>query len=760
MTDVSSRILLDHLDFMQLKGIPAEPFFAFLKSELEVSPETDPVFLMTPSNWFSWDTFATMCRYWETVYGEGFEREFAEWSMSKPVRWLSAARPILRLITTPKHLYWLVHTWGGPTNFRSVRSEFSILPNRQIRIHVMLGVDDVPIPMFFRITTIALASLPRLIGHQDAVVDAEPLGTGMIYMILPPPSLSVWAQTVRHAKALFAVRSMTNELVLRDDQLRQSYLKLMRARTDLETKVAERTRALELANRELSEGIAALRTAEKIAHIGRWEWDLRTDLLVWSDETYRIFQIANDGSALSMAQVAASIHPDDLPLLRAARMKAVADRQPLFLQHRIVCPDGETRYVTQRGELLFDKDGQPYRMVGTVYDVTLQRQFESTLIAAKEAADTSNQVKSTFLANMSHEIRTPMSSVLGFAELLAMPNVAEDRRQPYAEKILRNGRHLLRLIDDALDLAKIESGRLSIAVASCSPTWEIQQAIELLKDQATAKSLNLKLELELPLPDEMHTDVTRLRQVLLNVIGNALKFTPRGQVKVNVCHVGAHLQISVRDSGPGIAASDRNFLFKPFSQIPDAPKNAGSGLGLALARRLACALGGDIVLAESTPGKGCLFVISVLVSMPVDSQHDDAALSPILRQVVDLPKGLRVLVVEDTLDIQDLLRRTLENAGAQVAVASDGKEGVDLANSQYFDIILLDMHMPNVNGYEAASRLRSAGYTAPIIALTAFAMTQDREKCFSVGCNDFLAKPVETHLLLSTVARWSPPATA
>ena len=395
------------------------------------------------------------------------------------------------------------------------------------------------------------------------------------------------------------------------------------------------------------------------------------------------------------------------------------------------------------------------------------------LEAAREAAWAANQSKSEFLANMSHEIRTPMTAILGFTDLLR----EECRDSPSAvqgiDTIQRNGNHLLEIINDILDLSKIESGKLEVERISCSPVQLVCEATSLMQIRADGKGISLKTEFKGPIPQRIQTDPTRLRQILLNLLGNAIKFTEVGSVRLvteleQVADEEPRLRFSVYDSGIGMTPEQLQKLFQPFTQADTSTtrKFGGTGLGLTISRRLAALLDGDISVT-STPGAGSCFSVTVgtgslagvsLLEVGESSATTTAtvaAVSPGAAASVKL--DCRVLLAEDGPDNQRLISFVLRKAGAIVTVADNGLEAKTqaLEASEPFDVILMDMQMPIMDGYEATRQLRAAGYTRPIIALTAHAMEGDRAKCLAAGCTDYTTKPIERQGLLELVARYA-----
>ena len=406
-----------------------------------------------------------------------------------------------------------------------------------------------------------------------------------------------------------------------------------------------------------------------------------------------------------------------------------------------------------------------------VENITPYREAEAELQSAREAAERANQAKSTFLANMSHEIRTPLTAILGYAERLKRDGDPDVQRR-HAETICRNGEHLLTIINDILDLAKIESGRFTVNHDACEPRAVAEDVIELLADRAREKNLTLELKAQDPLPRFIHIDATRLRQVLLNLVGNALKFTETGGVTVEIRHysIAGRLYFTVTDTGPGIPEDRIEALFKPFVQLNEAHHriHGGTGLGLAICRRLCEAMGGEL-RATSTLGQGSQFIadLPAITESPEASQgHDPAAVSdrpltggnPEDHAPDPAPlTGKRVLVADDRPDLRRLLCLLLEDEGVVTLEANDGAQAVHavLHSGPSPDVVLMDMQMPVMDGYSAARQLRDAGCRVPIIAVTAHALAEDKQACLDAGCDDWVTKPIDAEQLLAMVARYA-----
>jgi signal transduction histidine kinase/DNA-binding response OmpR family regulator len=406
----------------------------------------------------------------------------------------------------------------------------------------------------------------------------------------------------------------------------------------------------------------------------------------------------------------------------------------------------------------------------TLIDIGSLKMAEQELRAAHQAAEAANAAKSEFLANMSHEIRTPMTAILGFCDLL-LAQTSDSQLEEGLATIKRNGRYLLELINDILDLSKIEAGRLDLRIAPCELRELVADVAALMDVRAQEKGLPLRVEYASPVPKTLRTDRTRLRQILVNLLGNAIKFTEQGGVRliVDFMNEGAapHLRFRVIDTGIGMTPEQQGRLFQPFTQAHQsiAQKYGGAGLGLSISQRLAERLGGSVAV-ESERGKGSVFTLTI----PTGPLEDTPLIEPDAEVAAPANRGVapprvqldaRLLVADDQRDIQTVARRFLESAGASVTVVRNGQEAVDAAleaeaKGEPFHVLLMDMQMPQMNGFQAIARLRQKGYRRPIIALTAGAMKGDREDCLAAGCDEYLTKPIEARTLIEMVSRFAP----
>ncbi len=414
--------------------------------------------------------------------------------------------------------------------------------------------------------------------------------------------------------------------------------------------------------------------------------------------------------------------------------------------------------------------GEREYVLGMAVDITERKRAAEKQEEAIAMAEAANQAKSTFLANMSHELRTPLTAVSGFTQLLHhlfAKDGSPDKAQvlQYLERIRRNTQHLENIVNDVLDLSKVESGKLEIQRLTFDLKEEVQNVIANFSEQARAKGISLMLEYDSTAPVTVETDPQRLNQVLTNLIANAIRFTSRGSILVAVRADNKLVELCVQDSGEGMDESKHKEIFEMFVQADSSisRKYGGTGLGLPISRKLARLMGGDVQLLWSTPGLGSVFSFTFA---PGENAKFKAIASPpkktpdVLPAQNKLPRtpqkgvqrllGKKVLVVEDGTDNRELLAYFLKQAGASVSTAVNGQQGVDIAVGNNFDVVLMDVHMPGLDGYQATELLRERGCQIPVLAVTAAAMKDPRQdkSVFSA----YLTKPFNSNDLVDAIS--------
>ncbi len=448
------------------------------------------------------------------------------------------------------------------------------------------------------------------------------------------------------------------------------------------------------------------------------------------------------------------------PLARAMRGECV-DNLEIFVRK----PNSSAGiWLSATARPLIGDGGAVCGGVAVYRDITNKKCVEEELQHAKDAAEAASRAKSEFLANMSHEIRTPMTAIVGYADIMLEPDQTLSERQESLQVIRRNGRHLMDLINDILDLSKIESGQMSVEEITCDLPQVIADVLSMTRSRANEKGLDFKMIFEGAIPKCITTDPLRLKQILVNLLGNAIKFTPGGEVRHKIrCdkeNGSGTLRCTVSDTGIGMTPEHLARLFTPFTQADESTTRrfGGTGLGLTISRRLAKMLGGDIAVS-SEPGRGSVFSLSVHAgALDAAGMLPELCESMLPRQVIDetarnIKLNCRVLLAEDGRDNQRLICAHLRSAGAEVMVVENGRAAVEMILLEQFDVILMDMQMPELDGYGAASEIRKLGLDVPIIALTAHAMADDRAKCINSGCSDYLSKPISKDHLVSTIHR-------
>lgn len=484
------------------------------------------------------------------------------------------------------------------------------------------------------------------------------------------------------------------------------------------------------------------------ANDGLWDWNIETNNVYYSPRFKQILGLSPE-QKLSLQGFSALVNPEDNSLIQKTTRDYFAKRLPNYeMRYRVRHQQGHTIWLLSRGIAVWNTTGKAVRMIGTVVDITHTKQVEEELRLSKEIAEQANQAKSTFLANMSHELRTPLNAILGYTQILAWDESLNEQQVEGVNIIRRSGEYLLTLINDILDLSKIEAGRIDVSINAFNFSDFIQGVVDLFKMRAQQKNLAFIYEPLTPMPIGVEGDERRLRQVLINLLGNALKFTKQGGVALKISYEMPYIRFQIEDTGIGIAEEDLNKIFLPFQQVGDQNYRAeGTGLGLSITQRLVKMMQGDLQV-HSKLGQGSQFTVSL--PLPVAN----AALSTVPLQkplIIGFEGAMRkILLIDDKWENRSLLRNLLNQLGFEVLEAEQGAIGVEIARETLPDLIITDLVMPVMDGFEATRQLRKIPALAqtPIIAASASVFDYHQQQSRNAGCDAFIPKPIRADILL------------
>ena len=489
---------------------------------------------------------------------------------------------------------------------------------------------------------------------------------------------------------------------------------------------------------------------------GIWDWDLKTNKIYLSSRLKSMLGYENYEIKNTYKWWEDILHPDDKKFTLAILNNNLKKETPFYMvKYRLKCKDGSYKWIFARGKTIFDKNGSPYRIAGSLTDISEQKLMEEKLIRAKEKAEESDRLKSAFLANMSHEIRTPMNGILGFASLLKGPNLSGKSQKEYIKFIEKSGVRMLEIINNIISISKIESGLVEVNNIKFNINEQQENLYTFFKPEVEAKKIDFSFKSSLPFEYSIiKTDKDKFLSILTNLIKNAIKYTEQGSIEFGYNLKGKFLEFYIKDTGIGIKSNRQKVIFDRFIQADIENKMAiqGAGLGLAISKAYVEILGGEIWV-ESKIGKGSIFYFTIpfnTVSVNINENNNVVTDCEMENKI----KRLNILLVEDDEISGLLINAIFEKTNCNILNAKNGIEAIELCKKKSdIDLILMDIQMPDMNGYEATRQIRKFNKDVVIIAQTAYALSGDKEKAIKAGCNEYITKPIIKEKLFALIKK-------
>lgn len=496
-----------------------------------------------------------------------------------------------------------------------------------------------------------------------------------------------------------------------------------------------------------------LEEAQQIAKIGSFEYDLYNDKLICSDEIYNIHEATKNQDNIEEYFSTMVMEPAFNNSISNTISESITTRIEQEVEYKIITLKGHIKDLNLRIIPKYNHLGEIVSLVGTIQDITTRKRIEKALIDAKNSAEEANQAKSMFLANMSHEIRTPMHAILGYSQLLLDEKNLDSEAKEKVSIIHNSGAHLLGVINNILEMSKIEAGHTKINISPLDLKSFIYDMKYIFIIKLKDKDINFKIECE-ELPDIIFTDEDKLRQIVINLLGNAVKFTPKGEIvwKLKFDEEKKELLMLFKDTGCGISRDALNQIFRPFEQSEGGIKYGGTGLGLSITYNLVELLNGEINV-DSETDKGTEFLIRIPVSMFRNVDTDKNKVSKKIKSISPLTKSCKILVADDSFENREILASILEKIGVNVLKANDGQQALDMIQVYKPDLIFMDIRMPVMDGLEATKILKNDARfkDIPIVAVTAGAFTEEKEQILAAGIDSYIIKPFKSDVIFEKI---------